>query len=158
MKPINPIGFILINRVDTRWYKLPLNTFEPYTTGELLNYPQYWMPVYSKPQINNSDKPCEPIGYIYKLKRGTLMLEFTLSGEKPDKWTPVYKHEKTDPQFRYYAIMVEGRNAPTKLHDNLEDAEKEAIRLAEKENCKVFVLKAISEFTVTKEVKKIHLL
>jgi hypothetical protein len=152
MKPINPIGFVLINRVDTRWYKLPINTFEPYTTGELLNYPQYWMPVYSKPQINN----CEPIGYLSKIQRGKILCDFL--DKNPNNWTPVYKHEKTDPQFRYYAIMVEGRNAPAKLHDNIEDAEKEAIRLAEKEKCKVYVLKAISEFSITQEVKKIHLL
>jgi hypothetical protein len=147
-----PIGFILINRVDTRWYKLPINTFELYTTGELLNYPEYWMPVYSKPEPDNFD----PIGYIYKLQRGTIMNDFV--GVKPENWTPVYKHEKPNPQFRYYAIMVMGRSAPTKLHDSLEDAEKEAIRLAEKEKCKVYVLKAISEICITQEVKKINLL
>lgn len=149
-----PIGFILHNRVNSRWYKLPLNTFEPYTTGELLNSPEYWMPVYLKPEFINSP----PIGFVNSIKKSNLMFFASeiLEHKIINLLTPVYKHLNVQ-NFRY-ALMVDGRSAPTKLHDSLDDAEKEAIRLAEKEKCKVYVLKAISEFCITQSVTKIHLL
>jgi len=149
-----PIGFILYKRAESRWYKLPINTFEPYTTGEFLNYPENWMPVYLKPEFINAT----PIGYINSIKKSNLMFFASeiLEHKIINILIPVYKHLNVQ-NFRY-ALMVEGRSAPTKLHDSLEDAEKEAIRLAEKEKCKVYVLKAISEFSITQEVKKIHLL
>lgn len=155
-----PIGFILHNRVNSRWYKLAINTFEPYTTGELLNYPEYWMPVYLKPQTQTD----RPIGFLRSIKKTCILDSYNLTDSARNlmnddidapTWTPVYKHQQKN--FRY-ALMVEGRSAPTKLHDNLEDAEKEAIRLTEKEKCKVYVLKAISEFCITQSIKKIDLL
>ena len=37
-------------------------------------------------------------------------------------------------------IYAEGHNAPTKKFDSKEDAEREAKRIADKENCTVFIL------------------
>lgn len=38
------IGFILIKKYPR--CKKPLGYFEPYTTGEFLNYPDNWKPVF----------------------------------------------------------------------------------------------------------------
>lgn len=47
-KPLNLIGFILHNPgVLGRFRNLRVNTFEPYTTGEFMNYPEHWTPVYA---------------------------------------------------------------------------------------------------------------
>jgi hypothetical protein len=48
-----PIGFILHNPgqgVLGRFTNLKKNTFEPYTTGEFINYPEHWTPVYTYAQ------------------------------------------------------------------------------------------------------------
>lgn len=44
-----------------------------------------------------------------------------------------------------YAVMVEGKNAPSKLISNYEDAETEAKRLAIKERQTTYVLLAVAK-------------
>ena len=45
---------------------------------------------------------------------------------------------------KFFMVFVEGENTPTVQHDNLEKAEKEAKRLADKYGKKVFVLESTS--------------
>lgn len=54
-----------------------------------------------------------------------------------------------------YVVMVEGRNAPTKIHDSYEAAEYEAKRLCLKEQLPVYICKAVTkvelnQVTITK--------
>ena len=48
---------------------------------------------------------------------------------------------------KFFMVFVEGENTPTVQHDNLEKAEKEAKRLADKYGKKVFVLESTSLVT-----------
>ena len=48
---------------------------------------------------------------------------------------------------KFYMVFVEGENTPTVQHDNLEKAEKEAKRFADKYGKKVFVLESTSLIT-----------
>ncbi len=59
---------------------------------------------------------------------------------------PFNTNIELEPKIEYYAVMVEGANAPSKLHDSIESAEDEAIRLANKENKPTYVLMVISKF------------
>lgn len=47
---------------------------------------------------------------------------------------------------RFYMVYVDGMSVPFKRWENLQDAEKEAERLCEKERRKVFILKSIQTF------------
>ena len=47
---------------------------------------------------------------------------------------------------RFYMVFVEGGTVPFKRWEKLQDAEKEAERLCEKEKRKVFILKAVQKF------------
>ena len=51
---------------------------------------------------------------------------------------------------KFFMIFVEGENTPTVQYDNLEKAEKEAKRLADKYSRKAFVLESISLITPDK--------
>ena len=48
---------------------------------------------------------------------------------------------------KFFMVFVEGENTPTVQHDNLEKAEKEAKRLADKYDKKAFVLESTSLIT-----------
>ena len=43
----------------------------------------------------------------------------------------------------FYMVFVEGKNAPTKKYDDINEANEEAMRLAEKEHTNAYVLKAV---------------
>jgi hypothetical protein len=67
------------------------------------------------------------------------------------------QNKKMETKTEKFVVMVEGRNAPTKLHDTYESAEIEAKRLCEKERKNAYVLKVVSlielppvEFKITK--------
>ena len=45
---------------------------------------------------------------------------------------------------KIFMVFVEGGNAPTVQHDNLKEAEEEAIRLADKCGKKVSILQSVS--------------
>lgn len=47
-----PYGFICIKH-HQKWPKSGINTFEPYTTGEFMQYPLYWKPIYADPYNSN---------------------------------------------------------------------------------------------------------
>jgi hypothetical protein len=55
-----------------------------------------------------------------------------------------------------FAVMVEGRQTPTRLYDNFSDAEREAIRLAQKERQTTYVLKAVAKYELN-DIKKTEL-
>ncbi len=52
-----PIGFRKIAKYPGN--RLPLGVFEPYTTGELLQYPDVWEPVYDHPVNKTADQISE---------------------------------------------------------------------------------------------------
>ena len=54
----------------------------------------------------------------------------------------------------FYMVYVQGANTPSREHATLEDAEKEAKRLAELTGKKAFVLGTIKSFEVNKFVEK----
>jgi len=50
-------------------------------------------------------------------------------------------------------VFVDGRNTPSRVYDNIDEAETEAERLCEKEKRKTFVLKAVCKFEL-KNIEK----
>jgi hypothetical protein len=54
-----------------------------------------------------------------------------------------------------FAVMVEGKSTPSKLHDSFEQAKDEATRLARLEKKDVYVLKVVAKAEIT-DVKIIH--
>lgn len=54
-----------------------------------------------------------------------------------------------------FAVMVEGKQLPSRLHDSLEEATTEAIRLAKTTRQDVYVLKVVAKAEIT-EVKIIN--
>lgn len=57
---------------------------------------------------------------------------------------------------KVYAVMVEGKQTPSRLHYSYDEAQAEAERLAKKEKRTAFVLKAVTKLEVS-EVKIISL-
>lgn len=55
-----------------------------------------------------------------------------------------------------FAVMVEGKQTPSKVHEEFADAEAEAIRLAKLERQPVYILKAVAKVEMT-DVKITHL-
>lgn len=55
-----------------------------------------------------------------------------------------------------FAVMVEGKQTPSKVHEEFADAETEAIRLAKLERQPVYILKAVAKVEMT-DVKVTHL-
>jgi hypothetical protein len=55
-----------------------------------------------------------------------------------------------------FAVMVEGKQTPSKIHEEFADAETEAIRLAKIERQPVYILKAVAKVEMT-DVKVTHL-
>lgn len=55
-----------------------------------------------------------------------------------------------------FAVMVEGKQTPSKVHREFTDAETEAIRLAKIERQPVYILKAVAKVEMT-AVKITHL-
>lgn len=55
-----------------------------------------------------------------------------------------------------FAVMVEGKQTPSKIHEEFADAETEAIRLAKLERQPVYILKAVAKVEMT-DVKITHL-
>ncbi len=55
-----------------------------------------------------------------------------------------------------FAVMVEGKQTPSKIHEEFADAETEAIRLAKLERQPVYILKAVAKVEMT-DVKVTHL-
>lgn len=55
-----------------------------------------------------------------------------------------------------FAVMVEGKQTPSKVHREFADAETEAIRLAKIERQPVYILKAVAKVEMT-DVKITHL-
>lgn len=53
----------------------------------------------------------------------------------------------------YYVVYVLGKNSPTRFHESLELAEREATRLAREEKQTVYVFKAVSIFELSDVVK-----
>jgi hypothetical protein len=53
----------------------------------------------------------------------------------------------------YFAVMVEGRQTPSRLYTALSDAETEAIRLAQKERLTTYVLKAVAKYELNEVIK-----
>ena len=47
-----------------------------------------------------------------------------------------------------YAVMVEGKQSPSKLYDNTDEAKEEAIRLARQEKRVVYILKVLAKAEV----------
>lgn len=61
------------------------------------------------------------------------------------------------PEKKYfYAVMLEGKQTPSKLYENRLDADNEAIRLASRERVTAYVLMAISK-TIIKDVELINI-
>ena len=54
-----------------------------------------------------------------------------------------------------FAVMVEGKQTPSKVHREFNDAETEAIRLAKIERQPVYILKAVAKVEMT-DVKITH--
>ncbi len=54
---------------------------------------------------------------------------------------------------KFYMVFVDGRNTPSRVYDNIDEAETEAERLCEKEKRKTFVLKAVCKFEL-KNIEK----
>ena len=48
-----------------------------------------------------------------------------------------------------FAVMVEGKSTPSKLHDSFEQAKDEAIRLARLERKDVYVLKVVAKAEIS---------
>lgn len=48
-----------------------------------------------------------------------------------------------------YAVMVVGKQMPSKMYEDYNEAEMEATRLTEKERATVYVLKAVAKLTLT---------
>ena len=52
----------------------PVGYFEPYTTGEFMNYPKNWLPVFVydiddlNDRLDNAIKECEEMESIFKVK------------------------------------------------------------------------------------------
>lgn len=55
-----------------------------------------------------------------------------------------------------FAVMVEGKQTPSKIHEEFVDAETEAIRLAKLERQPVYILKAVAKVEMV-DVKVTHL-
>ena len=72
---------------------------------------------------------------------------------KPDIFEQTYDKADGDDKEEYFMVYVVGKNSPTQLHNEIETAESEAIRLTQKERTTTFVLKAVSKFELN-EVKK----
>ena len=53
----------------------------------------------------------------------------------------------------YYIVYVLNKQSPTTFHDDLASAEREAIRLAEKEREVTFAFKAVSKFELNDVIK-----
>ena len=54
-----------------------------------------------------------------------------------------------------FAVMVEGKQTPSKVHKNFDEAEIEAIRLAKIERQPVYILKSVAKVEMT-DVKVTH--
>lgn len=54
-----------------------------------------------------------------------------------------------------FAVMVEGKSTPSKLHDTFDQAKDEATRLARLERKDVYVLKVVAKAEIS-DVKIIH--
>jgi hypothetical protein len=52
-----------------------------------------------------------------------------------------------------YAVMVVGKQTPSKLYDDIEEAEKEAKRLCNYELKTVYVLQTVSKFALNTVIK-----
>lgn len=66
-----------------------------------------------------------------------------------------FENKNMETKTEKYVVMVEGRNAPTKLHESYESAEYEASRLCRKEQLPVYICKAVTkvelnQVTITK--------
>jgi hypothetical protein len=59
-------------------------------------------------------------------------------------------------KVKRYAIMVEGKQTPSKLYDDYESAEVEAKRLASQEKKTTYVLLAVAKYELN-DVKKTEL-
>jgi hypothetical protein len=55
-----------------------------------------------------------------------------------------------------FAVMVEGKQTPSKIHSNFDEAQMEATRLAKLERKTVFILKAVAKVEMV-DVKITHL-
>ncbi len=55
-----------------------------------------------------------------------------------------------------FAVMVEGKQTPSKIQESFEDAQSEAIRLTKQERQKVYILKAVAIVEMV-DVKVTHL-
>jgi hypothetical protein len=55
-----------------------------------------------------------------------------------------------------FAVMVEGKQTPSKVHSNFDEAQMEATRLAKLERKTVFILKAVAKVEMV-DVKITHL-
>ena len=55
-----------------------------------------------------------------------------------------------------FAVMVEGKQTPSKIHEEFDDAQNEAIRLAKIERQRVYILRAVAKVEMT-DVKITHL-
>lgn len=56
---------------------------------------------------------------------------------------------------KFFMIYVDGRNMPFKKYSSYQDAEKESIRLCEKEKCATFILETIVKFEMKNVVKTV---
>lgn len=54
---------------------------------------------------------------------------------------------------KIYIVYVEGKQTPTRFHDDQALAEQEAIRLAKKERLTTFVFEAVSKFELNDVVR-----
>lgn len=169
MNTQKPIGFILKNK-SLKWNKLPLDTFEPYTTGELLKYPHNWMPVYKYPL---SDEPMQyktmqEHSNTHILKRENSQLKKKLEKKQFDAsqievwWKTYYENKLKNVENgtvlgMYMVHIIGSKNSPTTFHDTQQIAELEAIRLTKKELSTSLVLRAVSKFELN-DVKKTDLI
>lgn len=68
------------------------------------------------------------------------------------KDTPPQTPEKKKPTYevpimsKQYTVFVEGKQAPTVVHDTVEEAQKEAQRLCKKTNCKTCVCQILESY------------
>ncbi len=120
----------------------PLLKMSKYKIGDSVNVLRYGMPRDGKiNRIKVSDAGSGELLYFFEDSAifpngNNYLLENDIVGLREDKITKIDSGK--------YAIMVVGKTSATGFHDSYEIAEKEAIRLVNKENKPAYVLMAVS--------------
>ncbi len=119
----------------------PIINMSKYKVGDSVNLKRYGMPNVGKiKKIQVSDAGSGELLYFFEhsviFDASTYVLEKDITGRCEEKINKLIDGK--------YAVMVVGKTCPANLHDSYEIAEKEAIRLVNKENKPAYVLMAVS--------------